>query len=139
MIFSKAFSIALLSMVLAGCASSPTQQACANQDNPPVVFRPPLDSVLSVTSQLKPTSYKHFSGVVISPPEYRPYARLWIEVASDGKPVDVRMPVLDGYESSGNRAVDRALFEWAKGMRFSPDNCGTPRYRTASVAVDLPM
>jgi hypothetical protein len=137
MILFRAIFIAAASIMIVSCASSPTQLACDPHENPAIVFRPPLDSIRAVTSQFKPSAEIHFSGIPTPPTEYRPYAKLWIEVDSNGTPIDVRMPVGSGYESSGNRTVDRAILNWAKGIRFSPDRCKSPTARVATVPVDL--
>jgi hypothetical protein len=138
MFSSRTILLGIVSIMVASCASTPKQNACDSLESPAITYRPPLDSVLAVTSHLKSSVDVHFSGVSTPLTEYRPYAKLWIEVSGDGTPIDVRMPVQDGYESTGNRAVDRAIFRWAREIRFKPDHCKSQHVRIATVSVDLP-
>jgi len=56
-------------------------------------------------------------GVPIDADAYRSHVKLHFTISADGaSDPSINM-------SSGNRSVDRALVEWAKGIRFNPSAC----------------
>ena len=126
-----------LPFVVVGCASTPSSPTCAGSAAPTVVYRPPLTPVLLVAKEFKRAPNLHFNGVPTPATEYRPYAKVWVQIDSSGTPVDARFPLRDGYESTGNRGVDNAIRKWAMGTRFSPDTCRGRALRAVAVNVYL--
>lgn len=67
-------------------------------------------------------------GVPMDPGTYRSHVKLYLRITADGA-ADPSINM-----SSGNRSVDRALVDWARGIRFNPSTCAT---RVANLPVVL--
>jgi hypothetical protein len=87
-------------LLIAGCSSSPTHVECSSGTEPKILYKPPLTPVLTVARQFRPSTDLHFAGVVTPPTEYRPYAKVWVQVASNG----VRSPYGTGMKAQATEA-----------------------------------
>jgi hypothetical protein len=98
---------------------------------------PSLEGVRAIASQFKPAQNMLFDGKPTPVDAYRPFARVFVQIDSGGSVSSARMPVGSGAESTGNRAVDKALMNWALGLKFTADTCSDIRTRSAFVPVHL--
>ena len=123
-------------------ASAPTQnsqghmrpiayeETCANPPAP--ASYPPVEPLLQILQPLKEVPTEPDSCQSVTGAQYRSHAVVRLQVGRDGLVQDALIE-----KSSGNRTVDRAVWQWARAVTFPPGGCdGKDRYQMV-LPVDL--
>lgn len=83
---------------------------------------PKTDSVQQVLSGYQASPDHMIVGFPTPPTHYRTYAALVVEFDESGKATQASFS-----HSTGNRAVDRALIAWARGITLPKSSCSVRR------------